>query len=176
MPDLTAAEWRFWGRWTAAMTFAIAVCAALGPVGLMGGPLLLALAQGLALLQFWRRSAPWFIATLVGGYLALAAALGIVLWYTQPLLIVVVGGAILGLLQGLVLRSRSRYWYIWPGLTILVLLVSVGWFMPPAIDAAIYGSQWSGWRWMAMGAASGAIGGGLKGWALIGLSRSRQSS
>jgi hypothetical protein len=169
MPHLNSADWWFWLRWTAATAIALGLCGALGPSGLFAGPLLLAIAQALALKGYWRRGGLWFFLTLVGGYGAIAVLVAIALTMGNPILMVVGGGAILGGFQALALKGVTRRWVWWPLVTIAVLLISIGWFVPLAFNAAIYAPQWPTWRWLTMLAGSGILGGALKGAALVGL-------
>jgi hypothetical protein len=169
VPDLTPSDWRFCLQWTLATAIAIGLCGALGPIGLLVGPVVLAIAQGYVL----RRKQPlflfWGIATLVSGYVAIALVFVQVLFaYVIPLPVVVaMGGAIVGVAQAIVLRSRSRYWAWWPLVSAVVLTLSLFWFMPDAVNVGIYGTQRPFWVWMALAALTGLIGGILKGLTLI---------
>lgn len=171
MPDLTPSDWRFCLRWTLASAIAIGFSGSLGPIGLLVGPILLAIAQGYVL----RRQKPmylqWGIATLVGGYIAIALLVAWVLFASSiPLLLIIaICGAIVGLAQAFVLRRHSRYWAWWPFVNAAVLTISLFWFMPDAVDVGIYGTQRPFGVWGALAGFTGLIGGILKGLALMGL-------
>lgn len=152
--------------WTAATSLTIGICMVFGAPGFFFGPLLLAGAQWGVIQRYWPKTLGWMIATLVGGYLALAAMVAMVLWTAQPLLALLVAAAILGLAQGLSLKGVSRRWWAVPVVTIVVLLIAAGWLVPQGVDAGIYGSERDGWVWGLWGLASGALGGALKGLAL----------
>jgi hypothetical protein len=113
----------------------------------------------------------WGIATLVGGYIAIALLAAWVLFASSiPLLLIIaICGAIVGVAQAIVLRSRSRYWAWWPFVNAVILTISLLGFMPDAVDAGIYGTQRPFWVWMALAGFTGLIGGILKGLALMGL-------
>lgn len=171
MPDLTPSDWRFCLQWTLATAIAISFCGALGPIGLLVGPVVLAIAQSYVL----RRKQPlflfWGIATFVGGYIAIALLVAWVLFASSiPLLLIIaICGAIVGLAQAFVLRRHTRYWAWWPFVNAAVLTISLFWFIPDAVDVGIYGTQRSFWGWMALAGFTGLIGGILKGLALMGL-------
>ena len=168
MLTLTWKDWRFCLRWILATAIALGFCGFLGIPGLMVGPLVLAIAQGLALKGYWSCSIFWGFGTVVGGYTALVAMLGLILLTPAPIsLMVFVGSAILGLAQAFVLRGVSRFWQWWPPITIAALLISIGWFVPLAINAGIYGTQRPEWQWIVIAAMTGLIGGALKSVALV---------
>ena len=143
---------------------ALGLCGFLGNLGFLTGPVILAIAQGLALERYWTRSIPWGFATVIGGYLALGITFTML---ALPLpLVIILSSAVLGAAQAFILRGTSRFWQWWPLVTVMVLLVSISWFLPRAIDAAIYGSQQTSWHWIAMTGLTGVIGGTFKGIAL----------
>lgn len=168
MRFLTRSEWQFCGRWLLATSIAIALCASLGPVGLLVGPILLAIAQGYVLKRYWLRFKAWGIATLVGGYLAIGAFIG--LFFSASFLplapMVFLSGLPLGATQAYVLRRDGRSWQLWPLVSALVLTISLYQFMPLAVGAAIVGTRRPFWEWMLLAALAGLIGGFLKGVAL----------
>ena len=147
-----------------ATAIALGLCGLLSGLGFLGGPVILAIAQGLALERYWTRSIPWGVATVIGGYLALGVI--VVGFALPPPLSVALSSAVLGVAQALVLRGTSRFWQWWPLVTIVVLLLSVSWFVPMAMDEVIYGSQRPPWQWVALAGLTGIIGGALKGLAL----------
>jgi hypothetical protein len=166
--NLTAADRRFCGRWLLATMLAIALCNPLGPIGLFIGPVVLATTQSDVLRREGHRFWPWGIATLVSGYLAIALFTGLFLGVPKlPIpVMVLICGAIVGAAQGWVLRRESRYWRWWPLLNALILTVSLSWFMPGVLNAAIYGTQRVSLTWLALATLTGLIGGLLKGLAL----------
>ena len=169
MLHLTAADWQFCGRWTLATVVAIALAAALGPLGLFTGPLILAIAQGWVLRPYWAEDYLWWgMATLLGGGLSiLVLVIGVLVFSTLPLpLMIFVGGAIIGGGQALVLRRNSRRWVWWPLINGLILTVSLFWYLPDVLDAAIYGQHRATWEWVLRASLVGLIGGALKGVAL----------
>ena len=169
MLHLTPADRRFCLRWILATTAAIALCNPLGAPGLLIGPVVLAIAQGLALRRYYAPFVWWGLATIVGGYGAIALFIVWALfWSALPLpLMVLVCGAIVGCLQAWVLRRGSRLWGWWPLVNAVILTVSIAWFVPDMVDAAIYGTRRILWHWVALAALTGLIGGCLKGVALV---------
>lgn len=168
MLHLTRADWRFCGQWTLVTTIAIALCNPLGPIGLMLGPVVLAIAQGYILKRHRHRFLPWSIATMIGGYVAISLFTGLFLYgVASPVpLQVFLCGAIVGLAQGLVLRHDSRHWLWWPMVNGAILAVSIAWFMPGVLDASVYGTQRPPLTWLGLATLTGLIGGFLKGIAL----------
>jgi len=166
---LTAADWQFCGRWTLATIIAIALGALLGPIGLFLGPVFLAITQGWVLRAYWPEGYLWWgIATLIGGYISIPVMVGGLLAFSAlslPLMIFV-SGAIIGGGQALVLRRQSRRWVWWPLISGLILTLSLFWYIPEAIDAAIYGQNRTAWEWVLRASLAGLIGGLLKGFAL----------
>ena len=131
---------------------------------------MLAIAQGVALAGYWNRAILWGLATVIGGYGAIVAFIGLFLIaILPPVWIVFVSSAILGLAQAYSLRGESRWWWWWPLITSGILWMTVGWFVSLAINAVIYGHQRPPWQWMLLAALTGITGGALKGLALVGL-------
>lgn len=155
-------------RWTVATTAAIALCNPLGIVGLFGGPIVLAIAQGWAMRPYWPHYRWWGLATIIGGYCAIFLLVGLVLLSRWPVFVMVfVCGAIAAVPHTLVLRYyRQRGWPWWPLINAGILTVSLFWFMPDIINASIYGNSRVSWAWLAMATLTGLIGGSLKGLAV----------
>lgn len=129
---------------------------------------MLAIAQGFALRQYWNRAIFWGLATAAGGYSSLVALVGIYLFARLPLpLAVALGGIVLGVAQGYVLRGVSRWWAAWPLLNGLLLWLSTSWYVSAATGAAIYGSTGPWWEWPIQAMLTGLIGSPLKGLALV---------
>ncbi|NER80731.1 MAG: hypothetical protein F6K42_14405 [Leptolyngbya sp. SIO1D8] len=161
MLNLTRKDWRFCLRWTVATAIALSLCGLLGPVGFMVGPLTLAIAQGVALKGYWGRAIFWGFGMVVGGHTAwVALALGL-LAQAPVSLAIVMSSAVLGLAQAFVLRGASQVWRWWPLVTIVILQVSIGWFVPLVLNAAVYGSQRPMWQWITLTTLTGLIGGSL---------------
>lgn len=151
-----------------ATTIAIALCTPLGAIGLFLGPVLLAIGQSYVLKRERHRYLPWGIATLLSGYVALFLFLLLFLYgafLTVPVMVFLCGATI-GLAQGLVLKSNSRYWRWWPIVNGAILTVSIVWFIPSVLDASVYGSQRTLLSWFVLAPLTGLIGGCLKGLAL----------
>ncbi len=169
MLNLTRKDGLFCLRWTLATAFTLSLCGALGALGVLVGPLAIAIAQALALRGYWRRSLLWGIATTLGGYVTFAVFFALYLstgGFLPFNLLIAIAGAVWGLSQSFVLRLETRRWYLWAVMNAVVLLVAIGWFMPLAINAAIYGSQRWWWQWSLLAGATGLMGGALKSVAL----------
>lgn len=168
MFNLDRKDWIFCLRWTLATAIAIGICSLFGLYGLLVGPFVVAIAQGLALVGYWNYAILWGLAIVIGGYTALVAFLGLFVYSPLPLPItVMISGAVMGLAEGFVLRPVTRLWKGWPLLKSLVLLISIGWFVPSVINASVSGVTRSWWEWLALATLTGLIGGALKGLALV---------
>lgn len=167
MPHLAKPNWRFCLQWVLATAIALALCNLLGPIGLLIGPGVLAIAQGYVLRRHrYRFFFAWGATTAIGGYGALFAyfVLFLSMASSLPLWVLVgIGGAILGVAQAIVLRGHSRYWRWWPLINAIILTISLGWLMPTIMDGAIYGSRQPDWQRLLRMALTGIIGGTLKG-------------
>jgi hypothetical protein len=171
---LTSQDWQFCLRWTIATTAAIALCNALSIIGLFSGPIVLAIAQGWAMRPYWPHYRWWGLATIIGGYFALFTLLALVLLSWWPVFVrVFVCGAIAALPHMLVLRHYRQPWRWWPLINAAILTLSLFWFMPDVINAAIYGNSRGMGEWLALATLTGLIGGSLKGFALTQVLRSR---
>lgn len=168
MPDLAQADRRFLLRWVMATTLTVALCSLMGPVGLLVGPLPLAIAQGLALRCYWDRAALWSIATLAGGYSALVVFFGLYFFAPLPLsATLLLSGAVIGWSQAMVLRGLTRFWGLWPVLSGLLLWLSLGGFVVTVTNAVVFGTARPWWHWLAQATLIGLMGSPLAGLALI---------
>ncbi|MBE7380154.1 MAG: hypothetical protein F6J95_001935 [Leptolyngbya sp. SIO1E4] len=172
MLDLTWRDGWFCLRWTLATAIALSVSGSLNSDGFFAGPVLLAIAQGFALVGYWRRAIYWVIATVFGGYLAMVAFIGMLLLSfgigrLPETLTFSVSGVLLGLPQALVLIGQSRFWRGWPLASGITWLISVGWFFTFASNRSLFQHFGGLWQISILFAVCGLIGGMLKGLALV---------
>lgn len=165
MRPLAFPDGRFCLQWMGATTIAIVLSYLFGPIGLFMGPAVLALAQGFVLRRYWSQYLVWGIVTMLTGYGAIALLfLWVLALSSVPLpLVLFLGGALIGLGQAMVFRQGGRSWVWWPGASGLALMVSLFWFMPGVVNAAIYGSRGPLWQGLALAGLTGLLGGSIKG-------------
>ncbi|MBE7380153.1 MAG: hypothetical protein F6J95_001930 [Leptolyngbya sp. SIO1E4] len=179
MLTLTWKDWWFCLRWTLATAITLGGSIWLGERAFLVGPILLAIAQGLALVGYWRRAIYWAIATLLGSYLTVMAFLGMLilsfrmgsmpesLVFRESLLAFLICGTLLGLPQAFVLDRVSRFWRWWPLASGITWLISVGWFFTFASNSSLFHHFGGLWQTIIQIAVCGLIGGMLKGLALV---------
>ncbi|MBF2035386.1 MAG: hypothetical protein IGR92_07860 [Leptolyngbyaceae cyanobacterium T60_A2020_046] len=173
MPDLarlplSRADIVLWIRWVIVTAAVIGLCAGLGPIGYFIGPVLLGVGQALVLRFSQGPALAWGLATVIGGYFGLIALTASII-FINPWVGVFIGAAILGVAQAIALQGTLRHGVWWPLVSILALMIGVGWFVPQGFNAMVYGSQRPAWVWALMGVGCGALGGALKGgmWVLL---------
>lgn len=133
-------------------------------MGLLLGPMAIAVVQGLALRRYWSKAILWSFATAIGGYVMLVAFTGLFVWAMMPLsAMVLTCGMLWGLAQSFVLRVETPQWWQWPLIRGGTLWLSSGWFVPMVINAVTYGSLRPGWQWTGLVAVIGIIEGVLTG-------------
>ncbi len=122
----------------------------------------------------WPHYRWWGLATIIGSYCAIFTLVALVLWSRWPVFVMVfVCGAIAALPHMLVLRHYRQPWRWWPWINAAILTLSLFWFMPNVINAAIYGNSRGMGEWLALATLTGLIGSSLKGFALTQVLRSR---
>ncbi len=165
--------------WTLATVVGLAMAMLIGPrLGGVVNPAILGLTQWLVLRRYISKAGWWILATTIGGVVALYIGSAVtffttgILWHGAGLVGGAVGGAILGLAQWLVLRrhvSQAGWWIL---ASAVALAVGAGWVVNLGISSAFRGGESIEMlRWIGIGAASGAIGGVIKGGTLVWLLR-----
>jgi hypothetical protein len=173
----TSVKWRVGLWWTGATAVGVAVGMTAGTrlAGVIG-PATLGLLQWLVLRRHISQASWWILATTVGGVLGLyvGSTAGFFVGYGLTGVVAgAIGGTILGLAQWLVLRRHFSEAGLWILASCVALTVGAGWVVDKAlgsavrspIDASPYFIQML--RWGGIGAASGAIGGAIKGGVLV---------
>ncbi|MCA1995588.1 MAG: hypothetical protein LDL41_26595 [Coleofasciculus sp. S288] len=168
--------------WTVATVVSLTAAMAVNPVwGQVVGPATLGITQWLVLRQHIPKAGWWILATTLGGVVALYLGSAVsffttsILWIGSGVVGGAVGGAILGLAQWLVLRRHVSQAGWWIAASAVALAVGAGWLVYLGIESAFTFDASMDLiqiiRWSGMGALSGAIGGAIKGGALVWLLR-----